>query len=312
MSKNKVLQPNFKISFFLPKYWLTWFGVFILYSISWLPYKIQLILGKVLGRLLLLIGGTRKKVAMKNLTLCFPDMPEKKRKHILKRNFENTGIALFETGIGWWWPNWRAKKLLTVKGLEHIEQAQSEGKKVLVLAMHNLSIELCCRGFGYTHPMVVFYRPNNNELMEFFQFRGRVRSNKYMLDKRDVRGLISALRAGDTCVYLPDQDFGRKRSLFVPFFAMPTAATTTGSLMFAKQKDVKTLFAIPSRNEDSSGYSIEILSPFKDFPSGDDEADLIKINEQVEKAVLRYPEQYMWLHRRFKTRPNKSDLSLYK
>ncbi|MDG1750992.1 MAG: lipid A biosynthesis lauroyl acyltransferase, partial [Thalassotalea sp.] len=99
MSKNKVLQPKFKLSFLLPKYWLTWIGVLILYSISWLPYKVQLALGRFVGRLLLKIGSSRKKVALRNLELCFPEMPDVERLRILKENFENTGIALFETGM---------------------------------------------------------------------------------------------------------------------------------------------------------------------------------------------------------------------
>ena len=312
MSKNKVLQPDFKISFLLPKYWLTWFGVIILYTISWLPYKLQLMLGRILGRLLYKIGSSRKRVAMKNLELCFPEMSQQERTRILKKNFENTGIALFETGMGWWWPNWRVKRKTKVVGLEHLEKAHQQGKGVLLLTMHYLSVEINCRGIGTGHPMVVFYRPHNNQLMEFFQFRGRGRSNKYMLGKRDVKGLMKALRDKEVCVYLPDQDYGRSRSLFVPFFAVPDAATTTGTLIFARQKNVQNHMLIPTRNDDGSGYTLEIKPMMENFPTGDDEADVIRINQELEKAILYKPEQYMWLHRRFKTRPNEDDPSLYK
>jgi len=312
VSKNKVLQPDFKISFLLPKYWLTWFGVIILYTISWLPYKLQLMLGRILGRLLYKIGSSRKTVAMKNLELCFPEMSLEERTRILKKNFENTGIALFETGMGWWWPDWRIRRKTKVVGLEHLEKAHQEGKGVLLLTMHYLSVEMNCRGIGMGHPMVVFYRPHNNQLMEFFQFRGRGRSNKYMLGKRDVRGLLSALRQKEVCVYLPDQDYGRNRSLFVPFFAVPDAATTTGTLIFARQKNIQNHIFLPTRNDDGSGYTLEIKPMMENFPTNDDEADLIRINQELEKAIMFKPEQYMWLHRRFKTRPNKDDPSLYK
>jgi KDO2-lipid IV(A) lauroyltransferase len=312
VSKNKVLQPDFKISFLLPKYWLTWFGVIILYTISWLPYKLQLMLGRILGRLLYKIGSSRKRVAMKNLELCFPEMSQQERTRILKKNFENTGIALFETGMGWWWPDWRVKRKTKVVGLEHLEKAHQQGKGVLLLTMHYLSVEINCRGIGTGHPMVVFYRPHNNQLMEFFQFRGRGRSNKYMLGKRDVKGLMKALRDKEVCVYLPDQDYGRSRSLFVPFFAVPDAATTTGTLIFARQKNVQNHMLIPTRNDDGSGYTLEIKPMMENFPTGDDEADVIRINQELEKAILYKPEQYMWLHRRFKTRPNEDDPSLYK
>ena len=312
MSKNKVLQPNFKISFLLPKYWLTWLGVLILYTISWLPYRFQLFLGKMIGRLLYKIGSSRKKVADRNLQLCFPQMPVSEREVMLKRNFENTGIALLETGMGWWWPDWRVKRKTTVIGLEHIEKAQKEGKGILLLAMHYLSAEINCRAIGYSNPMVVFYRPHNNSLMEYFQFRGRGRSNKYMLGKRDVKGLIKALHDGESCIYLPDQDYGRNRSVFVPFFGVDKAASTTGTLIFARQKNAQTHMIVPTRNDDGSGYTLEIKPMLENFPTGDDEADVLRVNQELEKAIMVKPEQYMWLHRRFKTRPNEDDPSLYK
>jgi KDO2-lipid IV(A) lauroyltransferase len=311
LSKNKVLQPNFKISYLLPKYWLTWLGVFIIYTISWLPYRFQLFLGKVIGRLLYKIGSSRKKVALRNLELCFPDMPDTERQVMLKRNFENTGIALLETGMGWWWPNWRVKRKTKVIGLEHIAKAQKQGKGILLLAMHYLSAEINCRAIGYGHPMVVFYRPHNNPLMEYFQFRGRGRSNKYMLGKRDVKGLLQALNDGEACIYLPDQDYGRNRSVFVPFFAVPEAASTTGTLIFARQKNTQTHMIIPTRNDDGSGYTLEIKPMLENFPTGDDTADVLRINQELEKAIMVKPEQYMWLHRRFKTRPNEDEPSLY-
>jgi KDO2-lipid IV(A) lauroyltransferase len=311
VSKNKVLQPNFKISFLLPKYWLTWIAVLVLYSISWLPYRFQLFLGKMIGRLLYKIGSSRKKVALRNLELCFPNKTDAERQIMLKRNFENTGIALLETGMGWWWPNWRVKNKINIIGLEHIEEAQKQGKGVLLLAMHYLSVEINCRGIGSGHPMVVFYRPHNNQLMEYFQFRGRGRSNKYMLGKRDVKGLLRALKDGEACIYLPDQDYGRSRSIFVPFFAVPEAASTTGTLIFARQKNTQTHMIIPTRNDDGSGYTLEIKPMLENFPTGDDTADVLRVNQELEKAILVKPEQYMWLHRRFKTRPNEDDPSLY-
>lgn len=311
VSKNKVLQTSFNISFLLPKYWLTWLGVLILYTISWLPYRSQLVLGRLIGRLLLSIGSKRKRVALTNLQLCFPTLSNNEHQRILIKNFENTGIALLETGMGWWWPEWRVKRKCKVVGLEHIEKAQKQGKGILLLTMHYLSAEINCRGIGTESPMVVFYRPHNNQLMEYFQYKGRGRSNKYMLGKRNVKGLIKALKDGETCVYLPDQDYGRNRSLFVPFFAVKEAATTTGTLIFARQKNTQTHILIPTRNDDGSGYTLEIKPKLEGFPTKDDRVDVTRINQELEQAIAYKPEQYMWLHRRFKTRPNETDPSLY-
>jgi KDO2-lipid IV(A) lauroyltransferase len=312
LSKNNVLQPNFKLSFLLPHYWLTWLGVFTLYSISWLPFKLQLAMGRILGRLIFKIASKRKHVALTNLRLCFPDKNEQTLQGILKKNFENTGIALFETGMGWWWPTWRVARKVKVIGAQHINKAQADGYGVLALGMHNLSLEMCARGAGIENPLVIFYRPHNNPLMEFFQHRGRARSNKYMLGKRDVKGLLRALHEKEACAYLPDQDYGRNKSLFVPFFAVKETATTTGTLIFARKKNTKTVMLIPRRNADDSGYTLEVSAPLQNFPTDNDEQDLIKINQELEKAIMVQPEQYMWLHRRFKTRPNPDDVSFYK
>ena len=312
LSKNNVLQPNFKLSFLLPHYWLTWLGVFTLYSISWLPFKLQLAMGRILGRLIFSIASKRKHVALTNLRLCFPDKDEQTLQGILKKNFENTGIALFETGMGWWWPTWRVARKVKVTGAQHINKAQADGYGVLALGMHNLSLEMCARGAGIENPLVIFYRPHNNPLMEFFQHRGRARSNKYMLGKRDVKGLLRALHEKEACAYLPDQDYGRNKSLFVPFFAVKETATTTGTLIFARKKNTKTVMLIPRRNADDSGYTLEVSPALQNFPTDNDEQDLIKINQELEKAIMVQPEQYMWLHRRFKTRPNPDDVSFYK
>lgn len=268
-------------------------------------------MGRVLGRLILKLAGKRKHVAVTNLRLCFPEKTETEIQQILVKNFENTGIALFETGMGWWWPNWRVARKVKVIGAEYITKAQSEGNGVLVFGMHNLSLELCARGAGLSNPLVVFYRPHNNPLMEFFQHRGRARSNKYMLGKRDVKGLLRALHNKDACAYLPDQDYGRNKSLFVPFFDVKETATTTGSLIFARKKNTKTVMMIPRRNPDDSGYTVEVSAPFENFPTDNDEQDLITINQALETAILVQPDQYMWLHRRFKTRPTPEDPSLY-
>lgn len=257
------------------------------------------------------IGGTRLTVAQKNIEVCFPELDKKQQRDMLVKNFENTGIALFETGMGWWWPNWRIKRLTKITGLENLNAAKADGSGILLLAMHNLSLEFGCRAIGSAHPLVAFYRPNHNSLMEYFQYKGRVRSNKYMIEKTNVKGMIKALKDGETSVYLPDQDYGRSRSIFVPFFNVPDTASTIGTMIFAKVTNVKTMMVIPSRLPDDSGYHIEISEVFENFPSGDNETDITRINQELEAAIRKQPEQYMWLHRRFKTRPNKIDPKFY-
>ncbi|WP_405630840.1 LpxL/LpxP family Kdo(2)-lipid IV(A) lauroyl/palmitoleoyl acyltransferase [Pseudoalteromonas sp. Ld20] len=302
----------FKLSFLSPRYWLTWIGVFFLYAISWLPFKFQLWLGKQLGRLVYRTMKRRRHIAEVNIKLCFPDMPDTEQQALVKKNMENTGIATLETGMAWWWPNWRIKRVYgSVKGLEHFDQIQQSGKGVLLLVPHILHLEMASRVMGIHHQGVGFYRPHNNPLMEFFMTRGRLRSNEYLIGKRDVKGLLKALKNKKVCYYLPDQDYGRNRCEFAPFFAVSKAATTTGTLLFAASKNCETVSLI-SRRDKHGKYHLEVLPALDNFPSSDDKTDVTRVNQRIEQAVNAAPEQYMWLHRRFKTRPDINAPSYYK
>ena len=306
-----VKSPQFSWRFLLPRYWLLWIGVGLMYLISWLPYRVLMTMGAALGKLLFKALKSRQKIARRNLELCFPEKSVAEREALLWQNAEESGKAMFETVIGWWWPDWRVRRLAHIKGYEHIQQAVASGKGILLLAGHFLHLEAAGRVIGLTHPSVGFYRPNNNPLMDYLQYHGRSRSNKYMIGKRDVKGLIQALNQQEVCFYLPDQDYGRSRAEFVPFFAVADTATTTGTLLFANAANCVVIPIYTYRLPDYRGYQIDILPAFDHFPSGDDRADVTRVNQWVEQAVLKNPEQYMWLHRRFKTRPDAEAPSLY-
>lgn len=304
-------QPKFQLYFLHPKFWLTWLGVLFLYLVSWLPYRLQLILGKGLGRLFKKAMPRRVNIARRNLQLCFPDYSDEQIEELVNRNLENTGIAYFEIGIAWWWPDWRIKRKLHVHGKENLQQAQAGGKGVLMLLFHFLSLEVHARLHGFVKPAVGLYRPHNNAVMEFLQTRGRGRSNKYMIQRRDVKGMLQAIANGEIAGYLPDQDYGRRRVEFVPFFNVPDASTTTGTSLFAKHPNCNVLVSRCVRRNDGTGYDVFYEPMLFDFPSGDDKADAARINKLVERAVEQAPEQYLWVHRRFKTRPQEDMQSYY-
>lgn len=307
-----VTSSPFKISFLGPRYWLTWIGVLFLYVISWLPQKLQLGLGKLLGRLVHKFMKRRRHIAEVNIKLCFPDMSEAEQKKLVLKNMENTGIAMVETGMAWWWPQWRVKNVYgSIKGLEHFERVQASGKGVLLLVPHFLHLEMTSRVMGLKCQGLGFYRPHNNPLMEYFTTNGRLRSNEYLIGRKDVKGLLKSLKNKKVCYYLPDQDYGRNRCEFVPFYAVPDTATTTGTLMFAGSKNCETMSLI-SHRDDNGKYHLEIIPELENFPSGDDKADVTRVNQRVEQAINAAPAQYMWLHRRFKTRPDKNTPSFYK
>lgn len=303
--------PPFTLSLLHPRYWLLWLALGMAYLISWLPYSWLMALGRGLGRLSFKLLKSRGRIARRNLELCFPDMPAAEREQLVWRNAEETGCAAIETLIGWWWPTWRIRRIAHFKGYEHIQAALAEGKGVLLLASHMLHLEAACRVFGLTHPSVGFYRPHNNALMEFFMYRGRSRGNKFMIGKRDVKALLKALNDGEVCFYLPDQDYGRNRAIFAPFFAVPDTACTNGTLLFARSANCVVIPIYTSKLPGQQGYQIEALPALTNFPGDDDYQAICRVNQWVEQAILKHPEQYMWVHRRFKTRPDPDAPSLY-
>lgn len=304
--------PQFSWRFLLPKYWFTWLGLALLYLISWLPYRLQLGLGILIGRLLYYIAKRRRHIAKTNINICFPELSEAEKTKMLKANFDSAGIAFFESSMGWFWPTWRLKSLCHYEGLEHIEEAKKQGKGVLLVAYHMMCLEICGRVLGLKHPNVAFYRPHNNALMEYFQYHGRARDNKYLIGAKNVKGLLKALADNEACIYLPDQDYGRRRCAFVPFFAEPQACTTTGTTLFAGQSKCAVILVHPRRLPNAQGYKITVSPALENYPSGDDEVDAARLNKLIEDGIRHAPEQYMWLHRRFKTRPDKKAPSVYK
>lgn len=152
-------------------------------------------MGKQLGRLVHKFMKRRRHIAEVNVKLCFPHMSEADQKALVLKNMENTGIAMVETGMAWWWPQWRAQKALgSFKGLEHFERVQASGKGVLLLVPHILHLEMASRIMGLECQGIGFYRPHNNPLMEYFTTNGRLRSNEYLIGRKDVKGLLKALK----------------------------------------------------------------------------------------------------------------------
>ncbi|WP_406706411.1 Kdo(2)-lipid IV(A) acyltransferase [Sodalis sp.] len=303
--------PVFNRSLLHPRFWLTWLGIGAIYLLVLLPYPLLYTLGTRLGRLAMRFMRHREAIARRNLQLCFPAMQEPEREALLRQNFESVGMGLIETGIAWFWPDWRIKRRVTVSGLEHIANARTENKGVLLIGMHFLTLELGARIFGMYNPGIGVYRPNDNPLLDWLQTWGRLRSNKSMLDRSDIKGMIRALKNGDIIWYAPDHDYGPKSSVFAPLFAVPEAATTAGTYLLAKMAKPAVIPFMPRRLPQGRGYELLILPDERDMPLDSDIATASYMNKVVEQAILRAPDQYMWLHRRFKTRPP-GEPSLYR
>ena len=201
---------------------------------------------------------------------------------------------------------------MTIKGQQHVQQTLDNGQGVILFAVHCLPLEMGARIFGQFQPGVGVYRPHNNAVMEYLQVKGRLRSNKALVPKRDLRQMVRSLRAPDVIWYTADQDFGRSSATFIPFFAVEEAATITGATTLAKLGKAKVLPFFVERNSSDTGYNIEIQAPLDNFPGENEIEDAKRGNHIIEQIISRNKSQYMWLHRRFKTRPNPEDPSLYK
>lgn len=297
------MPPVFKTIFLHPRYWTTWGGLMILWLLVQLPYPVLLKLGGVLGRLARPFLKKREHVAKRNLELCFPDMTISSRGELLENNFTSLGMALIETGMAWFWSDNRLRKYFDVEGYQSLMAALSKGKGVMVVGVHFMSLELGGRVMGLCHPMMATYRPHNNPVMEWAQTRGRLRSNKAMIDRRNLKGLVSALKKGEAVWFAPDQDYGRRGSVFAPFFAVEQTATTNGTFVISRLSGSVMLTITMTRRKDNKGYRLFIGNILNDYPSGNELAAASYINKVIEDEILRAPEQYLWVHRRFKTRP---------
>lgn len=296
--------PEFSLSFLHPRYWLLWLGILFLRCLILLPYPLLWRIGCLLGRVAMCVLPRRLLIARRNLELCFPELTDGEREKLLIKNFESVGMGVIETGMAWFWSDTRVHKWFMVTGYEHMQKARTGQQGVLLIGMHFLTLELGARIFGMLNPGIGVYRPNNNALFNWLQTHGRLRSNKTMLDRYDLKGMIRALKLGEIVWYAPDHDYGAQNSVFVPFFNVPDAATTVGSYMLVRTARPAVIPFVPRRMPDGKGYELVILPAIGDeLVSMEKEFVATRMNQAIEEAIRLAPEQYMWLHRRFKTRP---------
>ncbi|UUW73394.1 lipid A biosynthesis lauroyl acyltransferase [Pseudomonas oryzihabitans] len=297
-------RPSFRLAFLNPRYWPLWLGLGLLWLLVQLPYGVLLRLAQGLGWIFYHVARQRRAIARRNLELCFPQLDERARDRLLRRNFASSAMALLEMAMSWWWPRQRLARLAHIEGLEHLQAAQRDGQGVILMALHFTTLEIGAALLGQRHTIDGMYRQHKNPLFDFIQRSGRERHNldATAIEREDVRAMLKVLRAGRAIWYAPDQDYGAKQSLFVPLFGIP-AATVTATTKFARLGRARVLPFTQERLADGSGYRLVIHPPLADFPGESEEADCLRINRWVERCVSQLPEQYLWAHRRFKTRP---------
>lgn len=304
--------PIFNYSLLLPRFWLIWLGIGILYVLVLLPYPVIHCIGSGFGYVARFCMLKRMRIIRTNLKLCFPNFTHKEQQTLFKKNCESIGMGILETGMAWFWPEYRIKRWFKINGFHNIIQARKKNIGILLLGIHFLNLELGARIFGILNPGVGVYRPHNNPLLDWLQTKGRLQSNKNMLNRANIKGMISALNKGEILWYAPDHDYGYKNSVFVPLFKVSHTASTIGTYILMKIAKPAVIPFVLLRLPNALGYELLILSNKQDKIPINTCTDAIKsINQLIEEVILLAPAQYMWLHRRFKTRPP-GEPSLYK
>ena len=285
-----------------PRFWPMWINLGILRTIALLPYRSQISLGSVFGKMIRILSPKRQRVVDINLQLCFPEKSVAERNKIKNASFQNLGIALLEMSMCWWWSEDRLRSLVEIRGREHIEAVLDSGRGVILLTGHFTSLEIGGRLFTLSMPLQAMYRTQKNRLFDSYLYTRRKSYLENAISRKNTRQMIRGIKKLIPTWYAPDQDFPNEKNVFVPFMGVQTATISAGSRI-AQSSGGAMLPFYPERKKDGSGYIIWIEPPLVDFPSGDDIRDTTAINASIEKFVRQNPEQYLWVHKRFKTRP---------
>ena len=288
--------------FLHPRYWSVWLAIGAMYVGAWLPWRVKMAVGKGIGLLAWRFAKRRRHITETNIRLCFPELEAAQQRKLVKDTFLANGMGILETATGWCRDPEHLRHRVVFDGQEHMARLQAQGKGALIIGIHFSTLDLGGALHSLFFPADAVYRPHDNALFERFMTRARHRSFGTTIDRHDLRGVVRHLKAGHNVWYSPDQDFGREASVFAPFFGVE-AATVRLTAKIARMTGAPVIPLIFHRDTDDTTYRMEYLPPLEDFPSGDEQADAARINAVIEAAIRRHPEQYLWLHRRFKTRP---------
>lgn len=281
-----------------PQYWSTWLLLGLFWVPGQLPWRMLLWLGRGVGHLAWRLAKSRRHIAETNIRLCFPELDPAAQQALAKAAVISTGEAMVEMAGAFFNHRIDLGKRLEIRGREHVDAARANGQGVLLLGMHFNTIDVGSRLLGKVMDFSVVYRPNDNPVLDWFIREGRGNHVKHSLDRVDIRGTVRLLKQGEAVWYAPDQDYGTEMAVYAPFFGVP-AATITATGRFARMGKA-VVIPVAHYRLPKGRYLIEFGAPLEDFPSGDDMADTTRINQVIERYVRKMPEQYLWVHRRFK------------
>jgi len=301
--------PPFRPALLSPLHWPAWLGLGAIRLVALLPHRWLLRIGRGLGWIAARVFGERRSVAARNLELCFPELEAGTRAALLEDNLRDAGVMLVEFALAWMGSRRVVERIpVAFEGLDHLERARAAGRGVLLVGAHFSHLELCARLVSQRIAIAGMYREHADAAFEWAIKRARLRYADAMFAKHELRQTVRYLKGGGTVWYAPDQDMRGKDAVFARFFGVP-ASTITATHHLARLSGAAVIPFFHRRTRDG-GYAIRLEAPFADFPSGDVVADTTRVNAAIERMVREAPSQYLWLHKRFKTRPS-GDPPLY-
>lgn len=277
-----------------------------LYCIHFLPYGLTRILAFPVGWLAYALLKERRQVGKINLALAFPQKSEQERQLLLRENFYHLALMFLEYSLCWFAREKRIKKIVQIENIEILQGVMRSGQHVLLLYPHFYALELGALRLNLAYPIISLFTGQKDPALTKALYKGRTRFNNlhpvHLIHRnRKLISILQLLKKNPApFLYLPDQDFGRQDSIFIPFFSIPTATTTGVSrLSRLTERTVVPVAAI----RDKKGIVLKVYPPLENFPTADSTLDTIRINELIEQLIILHPAQYFWLHKRFKTRP---------
>ncbi|HJU08268.1 MAG TPA: LpxL/LpxP family Kdo(2)-lipid IV(A) lauroyl/palmitoleoyl acyltransferase [Rhodanobacteraceae bacterium] len=295
-------RPAFHASLLMPQNWPAWLGVAALKSLLLLPYGLILRAGAAFGTLMAPLLRERRRIVARNLAVCFPAMDDAARAKLREAALRDMGVMLGEFALGWLASDRKLDRLrVNIEGMEHLHALREQGRGALLVGGHFSHLELCARLISRRLRIAGMYRRMDSQVFEWLVLRARLDYADAMFDKDELRATVKYMKRGGFVWYAPDQDMRGKDSVFAPFFGIP-ASTITATHHLARLSGAAVVPFFHRRLADG-GYALRLEAPLENFPTTDVVADTARINALIERMVLEAPEQYLWSHKRFKTRP---------
>ncbi|HEX5802386.1 MAG TPA: lipid A biosynthesis acyltransferase [Azospira sp.] len=279
-------------------------AVALLWLLHFLPLPLLAAVGRALGALLFRFAKKRRHIVRVNLALCFPELDAAAREDLARRHFRVLGRSMLERSLFWWAPRERLLRLIQVSGEDKVRALQAAGKPVLLLAPHFVGLDAGGVAVTMRFDIVSIYAEQSNPVFDRLLLAGRSRfGDQQLLSRADgPRATVKAMKSGRPFYYLPDMDFRTKDAIFAPFFGVP-AWTITGLSRLSRLAGAAVVPCVTRMLPGGAGYHVEFGDAWEDFPTDDAAADTRRMNAWLETVVRTMPEQYYWVHRRFKTRP---------